>query len=322
MQGLKIPVIHGAALDRPDEADTILTAQAVFAALTRLGARSSIHRVDGRLSFPGQVTDGAPDLVFNLVEALDGDSAAAIRVPAALDRLGIAYSGCGAAACEACVSKLDMKRAMRAADLPTPSWSRDGGGFAAKDRIIVKSDTEHASLGIDAASVVSGAEASAEIAVREGRFGGRFFAETYIAGREFNLSILNGEILPPAEIIFNDYPADRPQIVDYEAKWEPGAFAYENTPRRFEFPPEDEALVEEMTRLALAAWALFGLSGYARVDFRVDAGGAPTILEVNTNPCLAPDAGFAAACAVAGIGYDALVAQIAAAARARRSETA
>ena len=52
-----------------------------------------------------------------------------------------------------------------------------------------------------------------------------------------------------------------------------------------------------------------GLSGYARVDFRVDADG-PWILEVNTNPCISPDAGFAAALMQTGIRYCDAIARI------------
>ena len=47
--------------------------------------------------------------------------------------------------------------------------------------------------------------------------------------------------------------------------------------------------------LAVECWRLFDLAGYARVDFRVDSRGQPWILEINANPCLSPDAGFAAA---------------------------
>src|SRR3546814_4317520 len=95
-------------------------------------------------------------------------------------------------------------------------------------------------------------------------------------------------------ILFVDFPPGRPRIVDYEAKWAPESDAYANTPRRFDLAADDAALAAELSRLALDAWHLFGLAGYARVDFRVDAAGRPTILEVNLNPCLAPDAGFAA----------------------------
>jgi D-alanine-D-alanine ligase len=59
----------------------------------------------------------------------------------------------------------------------------------------------------------------------------------------------------------------------------------------------------ELGRLAKACWELFGLAGWARVDFRVDGAGRPFILEINANPCLAPDAGFARALERAGLSF-------------------
>jgi len=55
---------------------------------------------------------------------------------------------------------------------------------------------------------------------------------------------------------------------------------------------------------------LFGLTGFVRVDFRVTEKGQPLILEINVNPCISPDAGFAAAAAEAGMDYDTLVEEI------------
>jgi hypothetical protein len=69
-------------------------------------------------------------------------------------------------------------------------------------------------------------------------------------------------------------------------------------------------LINQLTRLTLDCWRLFRLTGYARVDFRVDKLGQPWILEINTNPCISPDAGFAAALEQAGIGYDAGIQEI------------
>ena len=78
---------------------------------------------------------------------------------------------------------------------------------------------------------------------------------------------------------------------------------YRHTPRSFDFKPDDRALLAELQGLALKCWQLFGLRGYARVDFRVDDTGHPWILEINANPCLSPDAGFAAAVTRSGLSF-------------------
>ena len=321
-----LPVLHGAAADRPDEADTIDTAEAVSAALRRLGYDSEILHLGLDLAVVARLAAARPALVFNLVEALDGDSALAQLAPAALEHFGLPFTGSGLAAHHLTLTKTAAKRLLDAAGLPTPRWSADGSGFSAGERVIVKSDTEHASLGLDAASVVPAAQAAAEIAVRQRRFGSPFFAEAFVDGREFNLSLLETSegprVLPVAEILFVDFPADRPRIVDYEAKWATDSAVYANTPRSFAFAAGDSALIAELQELALRTWSLFGLGGYARVDFRVDAAGRPAILEVNLNPCLAPDAGFVAAAAQAGLDYDTVIGSIVTSARGRRRQAA
>jgi D-alanine-D-alanine ligase len=321
-----LPVLHGAAADRPDEADTIVTAEAVAAALQRLGYVSEIVHLGLDLSVVAELAARRPMLVFNLVESLAGDSALAQLAPAALEHFGLAFTGSGLAAHHLTLTKTAAKRLLDSAGLPTPRWSTDGSGFAADERIIVKSDSEHASLGLDAGSVVPAAAAHSEITSRQRRFGGTFFAEAYVEGREFNLSLLETaqgpRVLPAAEILFVGFPTDRPRIVDYEAKWATESAAYVNTPRSFDFAPGDAALIAELSGLALTAWRLFGLAGYARIDFRVDGAGRPTILEVNLNPCLAPDAGFVAAAARAGLDYDAVIGSIVTTTKGRRRQAA
>ena len=134
------------------------------------------------------------------------------------------------------------------------------------------------------------------------------FAEQFIEGREFNLGLLAGpdgpESLPPAEIDFSAFPPEKPRIVGYRAKWEDDSFESRHTPRRFDFPSSDAPLLHRLGELARQCWTLFRLRGWARVDFRVDAAGEPWILEINGNPCLSPDAGFAAAMQQASIPYD------------------
>lgn len=142
------------------------------------------------------------------------------------------------------------------------------------------------------------------------------FAEQFIDGREFNLAVLGTPdgpiVLPPAEIDFTSFPPGKPHIVGYDAKWVSNSFEYKCTPRRFPCTPssKDFELGRRLTDLARNCWDVFALRGYARVDFRVDHEGNPWILEVNTNPCLSPDAGFAAALQEAGISPDQAVQSI------------
>jgi len=176
---------------------------------------------------------------------------------------------------------------------------------------------EHASLGMDDSCLVRGATpamVAARLHAFADRMGGECFAEEFIDGREFNIGLLAGpqgtEILPPCEIVFGDFPPDKPRIVGYQAKWKADSFEYRHTTRRFDFDAADAPLIEEMKRMSLQCWESFGLAGYARVDFRIDSEGNPWILEANANPCLSPDAGFAAMLARAGLTYDQAVARI------------
>jgi D-alanine-D-alanine ligase len=182
-------------------------------------------------------------------------------------------------------------------------------------RYIVKSAIEHASIGLDAASVVAGRSvAEAATLEREARLGGPWFAEAYIEGREFNVALLGPAadplLLPVAEILFLDHAGGRPRIVGYEEKWDAASAAYTATPRVFPGDPNDQPLLAELARLARRTWHLFALSGYARIDLRVDEAGAPYIVDVNANPCLARDAGFCAAAERAGLSQTDVVAKL------------
>jgi D-alanine-D-alanine ligase len=186
---------------------------------------------------------------------------------------------------------------------------------------VLKPVCEDASVGLDDSAVVEvrGArELAAALAERAVQLGLELFAEAWIEGRELNVALLakpgGVELLPAAEILFENFPAGKPRLVGYAAKWQPDSFEYRHTPRRFDLPASDAGLVAELGRLARAAWSELGLAGWARADFRVDARGRPFILELNANPCLAPDAGFQAALERAGVGFAAAVERILAAA--------
>ncbi len=314
MEQLYVPVVHGAALDRPDEADTVMTARAIAASLRRLGYETVIICVTQDLEGLEPLTRRRPALVFNLVEALGGEAVEAVRAMEHLETLGLSYTGVPADAYRIANSKLETKLRLACHAIPAPQCWTAADAIPPDATVIIKSVEEHGSLGLDQCSIVKGALARTEIACREAEFGGQFFAEVYVDGREFNVSVLETDtgplVLPIAEIDFAALPPGRAAIVDFAAKWNSEDIAYHATPRRFGLDRNEAALAEEIRRLTLACWHGFGLNGYARIDFRVDDLGRPFVIEVNANPCLAPDAGFAAAAAKAGFSYDELIAAI------------
>lgn len=330
---MKIAVLHDQLSEdsRPDEVDVLAQAEAVSAALQSLG--HSPFTMDVTLDL-GALADALarrkPDLVFNLVESLNGQGRLIPVVPALLETLAVPYTGAPADAIFITSQKVLTKRLLAANEAPTPPWLEMGVAAEPElplpDRYIVKSVWEEASLGLDDESVVSCATAAdlrAEVAARAAALGGEAFAERYIEGREFNLSVLAGrdgpEVLPPAEIDFLGFPARKPRIVGYAAKWDTESFEYQATVRRLEFPADDEPMLARLKRIAADCWRLFGLRGYARVDLRVDAEGEPWVLEVNANPCLSPDAGFVAAAERGGLTMADVVARIVADANGPRA---
>ena len=318
-----IAIVHGqvSASAPADEKDTLVEAAAVRAALRRLGYDTFDVPVSLDLSrAAAELRAGAPDLAFNLAETVDGKGSLIHLAPSLLDSLGIPYTG---APCEAIVltsHKLLGKKTLGAGGIDTPAWAPAARalreGLDSPFPWIVKSVWEHASIGLDDSAIVhSLPELSAEVSRRTERETVKhLFVEGFVEGREFNLALLGGEpeprVLPPAEIRFVGYPEGKPHIVNYRAKWDEVSFEYGGTVRAFDFPPEDEELLARLAAVSRACWRLFELRGYARVDFRVDAAGRPWVLEVNTNPCISPDAGFMAAADRAGLSIDDVVARI------------
>ena len=254
-----------------------------------------------------------PLAVFNIVETLDSGGSLIYFAPAILDILRIPYTGCGTQAVFQTSNKLLAKKIMRNADISTPDWIEQDSFGSQNDNAktyLIKSSWEHASIGLDEDSLISytsNAKILREMNRLKEKLGGSCYAEAYIDGREFNVALISGKagviVLPIAEMLFMDYAPDKLKIVDYKAKWDADSFEYNNTIRKFDFLKEDANIISSLREIALRCWDLFSLRGYARVDFRVDNNGKPWVLEINSNPCLSRDAGFAAALQQAKIKY-------------------
>lgn len=307
-----------------DALDILEQMDCVRSALVGHGYDAPTLAIDLRLdAVKARLKEHPPHAVFNLVEAIDDCGQLVPVATALLDHLQIPYTGCSTEGLMITGNKVLAKQWLRAQGLATADWwdgispvpSHPGPG-----RWIAKPVSEDASIGMDDSSVVDDfSQVPARVREREAVRKYRWFAEQFIEGREINVALIDGpggpQVLPIPEIEFVDYPAGKPRIVGYAAKWQEDSFECRNTVRRFVDPVKEAALCAELGRLSLRCWDIFQLRGYARVDFRVDAAGKPWVLEVNANPCISPDAGFAAALQQAGISYADGIERIVASAR-------
>ena len=254
-----------------------------------------------------------PEFVFNLVETVNGKGNFIHLAPVLLDHLNLPYTGSGTDAIFLTSNKPLAKEIMQRAGIATPAWVASNGvrtGVAPSNIYLLKASWEHASVGLDEKSIVILNDTTDIIALMNDRkktIGGPCFAEAYIDGREFNIALIAGktgvQALHPAEMQFIGFGPEKLKLLDYRAKWVEGTFEYQNTSRTMDFSSADDQLISDLQDIAKQCWDLFGLCGYARVDFRIDKGGHPWVLEINANPCLSLEAGFAFAVEKASLAY-------------------
>lgn len=302
----------------PDDLDTLDQVMEIENVLRELGYRVlklnfSCDIAPLRHYFEAQ----KPVFVFNLVESVDGDGSLIHLAPALLEQAKMKYTGCTAESFFTTTHKVLAKKLLRHDGLPTPGWVvlHEPGSFVAGCPYIIKPESEDASIGIDPDSVVFDAnrrDIETILRHKQQTTGRVYFAEQYVDGREFNISLLaNGaepEVLQPIELIFTG--SATPHIFHYKAKWKEHYPEYAVVEKKMDFPGKDAPLLNELRRLALACWQTFHLRGYARIDFRIDRRGKPWVIEINGNPALSADSNFEVAAKRGGLDMAGIVKRI------------
>ncbi|MBI3675768.1 MAG: D-alanine--D-alanine ligase [Proteobacteria bacterium] len=317
---MRVLVLHTEVLpdSPPDDQDTLWSVEAVHEAVSQRGHDSVTAPFVPQLDkLQVLLREHRPDIVFNLVESVYGLGELAPIAPTMLEKLSMPYTGNHAGTLSVTNDKPLAKQIMRKCGLPTADWfvPPDWQGLREGRTYIIKSATEDCSLGLDDGAVVIGAKAARERAKHSAAIhGGRWFAENFIDGREFNVSVIekNGkpQVLPVPEMQFLNWTPGRPKIVGYAAKWDEESPDLVNTERAFGVDEKEPALAKKLRDLVAATWTQFGMHGFGRVDFRIDAKGNPFILEINPNSCIEPGAGLAAAASAVGLSYSDLIMQI------------
>jgi len=278
----------------------------------------------------GQLKEYSPSVIFNLVESIGDKQRFHPVITSLFEIAGYPYTGSPFDAILTTTDKTLTKAVLTAYGIPTPLWEQYYGRntshfsqisdarkktahilFKSKDfqiavspPWIIKPAWEDASVGIDEGSVFSDKDLLIpKLSKMYSRYNGQpILIEKYIEGREFNISLFEHsdgtvDVLPVAEMVFTRWPEEKPKIVSYKAKWDKCSFEHNNTVRAFD--PKNVPL-DLMRDLALKCWGVFSLRGYARVDMRMDKKGRVFVIEVNANPCIAPDSGFIVAAKEAG----------------------
>lgn len=245
------------------------------------------------LSLLATMNANNPILVFNLVDSAPGEENLAYLVPGILEHMSLPYTGCSLQDLFVTTNKMLAKRVLKSALIDTPPWIYKGETEALTNnpikRYIIKPISEDASIGLDESSIVSADRVVAELEAKEKDLLTPCFAEAFIEGREFTACMYGThescKVLTPYEWVFPGYEEhQKEKIITYEAKWAEDSFGYNHIVAKYHAEEDDLPLLEKLTAIAHRCWQAFSLSGYARVDFRIDEKGKPWVLEVNCNP--------------------------------------
>ncbi|HEY8156161.1 MAG TPA: ATP-grasp domain-containing protein [Myxococcota bacterium] len=256
-----------------------------------------------------------PDVAFHLAESVGGDARMEASVAMLLDWIGLPYTGSPPLALAHALDKPVARALLAAQGVPVAGGAVLARGDESLAGLsppwIVKPAREDASHGIHLESVVADEAAARRLArALIGQYRQPALVEEFIEGRELSVSLIGPAQeptpLPIFEIDYSGFPAGRPKLVTYAAKWHPGSDEYRGTPL---VPARDlgPALARRVIETGCAAWRALDLRGYGRVDLRLTGEGGMIVVDVNPNPDLAPHHEMALAAARAGIDYTSLI---------------
>jgi D-alanine-D-alanine ligase len=264
-------------------------------------------------------TDWKPHIAFNLLEGFDDISIFDQNVVSHLELLKLSYTGCNPRGLLLARDKSLSKKLLAYHRIPVPEFEvfRIGRPIRRPKRLqfplIVKSLTQEASIGISQASVVDSDEKLRErVTFIHESIGTAALAERYIEGRELYVGVLGNQLLqalPVWELFFTNMPPDAKRIATDRVKW---SVKYQKKYGIDSGPAKDlpEEVSEAIQHVCKRAYRALELSGYARIDLRLDEAGNVWVLEANPNPQIAKGEDFAESAAKVGIGYEAVLQRI------------
>lgn len=264
------------------------------------------------------VTDWSPQIAFNLMESFDEVGTFDQNVVSYLELLRLPYTGCNPRGLVLSRDKALSKKLMAYHRIPVPDFFvvRRGRAVRVPKRmdfpLIVKSLTQEASIGISQASIVETAEKLQErVAFIHSSIETDAIVEQYIEGRELYVGLLGNDrlrVFPVWELLFKKMPDDVHRIATERVKWSRKYQKKHGIATGVATLPD--GMAPKLQHLCKRVYRALELSGYARIDLRLDARGRVFVLEANPNPQIAFGEDFAESAEHAGMSYEALMQRI------------
>jgi D-alanine-D-alanine ligase len=265
-------------------------------------------------NFINKLKEFNPDAIVNFIESVEGITNYEYCIAGLFEILDIQFTGNISSTLGNCLNKERTKILLSSYGINTPKFEVlipnqkiTPKSIELKFPVIMKLDEEDASIGISEFSVVKNFnELKKHFKFLSETYNKKILLEEYIEGREINVAILNGKVLPPSEIDFTGLPEELPKIVTYEGKWIEGSEYYNFTkpvcPAKL-----SKKIKSKIEKIALRAYTVMNCRDYARVDIRLSKENIPYVIEVNPNPDISPDSGFVRAANASGISYNELL---------------
>jgi D-alanine-D-alanine ligase len=265
------------------------------------------------------IDDWKPHVVFNLLEDFHDVAVFDQNVVSYLELLRVPYTGCNPRGLLFARDKAISKKLLAYHRIPVPDFHVFPIGRSVRRPkrlafpLIVKSLTKEASAGISQASVVTDDDKLAErVRFIHGKIGTDAIVERYIDGRELYVGVLGNlrlRLFPIWELHLTKMPEEAWRIATNRVKWNRD-YQKRRGVKTDEAKDLPGGLAEYILRVCKRVYRTLDLSGYARIDLRLDAEGRVYVLEANPNPQLAYGEDFAESAEHAGISYPELLQRI------------
>lgn len=260
-----------------------------------------------------------PHIVFNLLEDVQWTAIRDHNIVSMFELLGLKYTGCSPRGMVISRDKALSKKLLAYHHVPVPAFEVYPVGRKVRRPpelefpLFVKSLTEHSSIGIARASLVSDdAELEERIAFIHEKVGTDAIAEQFIDGRELYVGVVGNSRLqtfPTWELVIDDAAASEPLIATAKVKHD-ASYQSKRGVRLCEAEDLPKALTARIGWLSKQIYRMLELSGYARIDYRLDARGELYFLDANPNPDICEAEELASAARAAGVEYPELLQRI------------